>query len=421
LTPALSNTRTRAERLMDERLKIQERHENVIAEANNRADSNFTESENDLLKGYRERTAAIDGELEIVNDDLEREEKSEETSKLVRGHLAGHASGVQMDGDAVVYRTFSAYARDRLVRDVEQIQRKVEREISPQAVQDARERLMRAPAHTLTSDIGGLLPPQHISQIMDVINAARPVVESGNRVDLSTGTLTWPKITQRPIVAKQGTEKTTVSDQKMIVTMENDTADTYLGVGNLSWQAINWSTPSALDLYFRLMAEAYAEQTEAAACGVLADAAATIMSGALAGSSSDTFEDWITAVVAGVSQVFDATRRIPNTIWLAPDMFFLAAALTTDSGTPFISAGNLDLSALNGRLAGLRVITSAGFDTGQAIVGDSAALLVGETAGAPVELRAVEPAIGGLEVGIIGAFKAISFDDDRFADIGPTT
>ena len=46
-----------------------------------------------------------------------------------------------------------------------------------------------------------------------------------------------------------------------------------------------------------------------------------------------------------------------------------------------------------------------------------AGLLVAETPGAPVELRVVEPAIGGLEVGIIGGFEAVVVDDGAFANI----
>jgi hypothetical protein len=62
----------------------------------------------------------------------------------------------------------------------------------------------------------------------------------------------------------------------------------------------------------------------------------------------------------------------------------------------------------------LRVIGSYGFTANTAIIGDGEAFLVGETPGAPVEMRAVEPAIGGMEVGVIGAFKSKVFDGDRF-------
>ena len=57
---------------------------------------------------------------------------------------------------------------------------------------------------------------------------------------------------------------------------------------------------------------------------------------------------------------------------------------------------------------------SRGMDAGVIVVGDRAGLLVAETAGAPIELRVVEPAIGGVEVGIIGAFEAVVVDDGAF-------
>ena len=61
------------------------------------------------------------------------------------------------------------------------------------------------------------------------------------------------------------------------------------------------------------------------------------------------------------------------------------------------------------------MVVSRGMDAGVIAVGDRAGLLVAETAGAPVELRVVEPAIGGVEVGIIGAFEAVVVDDGAFS------
>ena len=51
------------------------------------------------------------------------------------------------------------------------------------------------------------------------------------------------------------------------------------------------------------------------------------------------------------------------------------------------------------------------------VVGDSSAIIVAETAGAPVELRMVEPSIGGLEVGIIGAFAADLIEATAFEEL----
>jgi hypothetical protein len=61
------------------------------------------------------------------------------------------------------------------------------------------------------------------------------------------------------------------------------------------------------------------------------------------------------------------------------------------------------------------VIGSYGFtNTNAAVVGDASAFLVSESPNAPVEMRAVEPTIGGMQVGVIGGFKAKVFDPNRF-------
>lgn len=425
---SITATRARAELLADKRAHIEAKREGLLTEVNARADSTLTEPEEQMVASFRSQVEQIDEELGQLTGDLEREEKAAEQSKLLRGHLAATAPGFEPDGDGKgVYRTFAAYARDKIITENQEAREIVERTLGHQAVTDAHDRLMRmqslmrAPEHTLSSDVGGLLPPTHISQIMDIIDSSRPVIASANRVDLSSGSLTWPKVTQRPLVRYQGTEKTEPNTRKMTVDMKSAAADTYIGAGNLSWQAVNWSDPSAMDLFFRLCAEQYAIATEASACHVLQVAAATISAGSLTGDGTDTFEDWLTAVVAGFAQIYDATRAVPNTLYLSPDMFFFGAVVTSDSRTVLIDVGSLDLPGLSGRMASLRLVTSPGFDATTAIVGDSRALLVGETPGAPVRLQVVEPSIGGYEVGVIGAFKAISFDDNRFADIGAST
>ena len=63
-------------------------------------------------------------------------------------------------------------------------------------------------------------------------------------------------------MAVQTTQKTEAGNQGMDISMVTATASTYLGGGDLSWQAINWSTPNALDLWFRLVAADYALKTE---------------------------------------------------------------------------------------------------------------------------------------------------------------
>jgi hypothetical protein len=408
---SMSVTQTRIQRLLDERVTASKLHDGILAAAEGRDDKALTEIEQETIAGYRNRSQEIDSELNELNDVLKREESSASVSREVRAHLAGNGPGVTTENGETKYRSFAVYARDQIIAKYPQVAMQAGGDNERQA---ARERLMRAPQHTTTSDIGGLLPPQHLSQIMDVINRARPVIAASRRVDLERGTLTYPDITQRPEVLLQSSEKTEGGTADMKVALRTAAASTYIGGGNLSWQAINWSSPEALALWFDLAAEQYAIKTEAAACAVLL--AAGTASGTVdlvAGTS--TFPSWLGAVGTGMAGVYANSGAIADTLYLSPDYYFALASKTSTETASFISAGGLDpVGALSGRIGPLRVIASAGMGTANAVVGDSSAFFVAESPGAPVELRAVEPAIGGMEVGIIGAMAAVAFDNARF-------
>lgn len=413
----MSPTRTRVQRLMDERVTVDKLHEDLISHVEQREDKTLTEVEQKQATAYRERQAEIDMEIEGLKDVLEREQRSTETSKLVRAHLTGSAPGVDTENGQTKYRTFGAYARDQLIVMKPEIANIAGGREVLEAAKERIQRLQRTPENTTSSDVAGLIPNDYLTQILDVIDASRPVVSSARRVGLNRGKLSYPRITQRPNVLLQASEKTEGGTQNMTVEMVDMTAQTFIGAGDLSWQAMEWSTPDALDLWFSLQAEAYAQKTEGTACAVLTAAAGTIAT-TISGGTADTYDKWLAAVLAGANAVYTNTRAMADTIWMSPDMFFAAAALTSTANAQLITAGNLNLGSLGGSLAGLRVVVSAGFGTSIAIVGDSSAFIVAETPGAPVQLRAVEPAIGGLEVGVIGAFAAAAFADARFSQIG---
>jgi hypothetical protein len=409
---------------MDERAVTSQLHESVIAAAEARDEKSLSESEHGQVKMYREKADELDKEIEALAEEIERNARSVETSKQLKRALAGSVDGVDVNEDGIVYRDFYTYARDFvLTRDIAGCAT-LARDFSSgeQEIMAMRERqqlLKRNPANTLSSDTPGLQPEQHIAQIFQVIDRSRPLVASANRVALVRGQLTFPRLTQRPVVAVQASEKTEAGNQKMIVAMETATASTYLGGGDISWQAINWSTPDALQLWFDLAAEDYAIKTEQDAGEIVQSAASNnLIADQLTGDGSDAFADWIAAITEGAAEVYANSRRMANTIYLSPDMFYFAAAVTSAAGAQLIAPGQLNLGSQTGTLAGMNVVVSPGLDAGVAAVGYSNALLVAETSGAPVELRVVEPAIGGVEVGIIGAFEAVSVDDDQFALIG---
>jgi hypothetical protein len=200
----------------------------------------------------------------------------------------------------------------------------------------------------------------------------------------------------------------------MIVAMQEVTAGTYGGSGDLSWQAINWSTPDALSLYFDLMAEAYALTTETAT-GTLLGADHT---GTDVELLSDDFAGWYAAITAAAGEVYAGSKRFADVIYAAPELAFHLAGLVSNTSPSFGAGGSINISQGGaGNVAGLRLVASHGLTGNACFVGNSQSLLVAETPGAPVEMRAVEPSIGGMEVGVIGAFVAELTDPTAFVAI----
>lgn len=404
-------TELRLQNRMNLRSTTQSLHESLLADA---ADRELTENEKAQAVAYREQLVSLDSEIADLEATATADRLAEERSREIRRAMVGRLDGVDADEEGVVYRTMSAYARDVILtgqgREVSKIAANVPNEERTAAAQRL-ELIKRTPANTLSSNVGGLTPPQHIAQIFQVIDNSRPIVASAIRATLERGTLTYPVVTTSPVVAVQATEKTEAGNTGMVIDMVTKTASTYLGGGDLSWQAINWSTPNALDLWFRLVAADYALKTETDAATIVSSSA-FLNNIASTITGTPTYAQLMTAIGAGGAEVYANSGRLANTVYMAPDRYWYAVGLTSDSSLNFGQTGMLSIA---GEQVSLRVIVSRGLNAGEIIVGDSDGLLVAETAGAPVELRVVEPAIGGVEVGLIGAFEAAVVDDGAFS------
>ena len=285
-----------------------------------------------MLANYRQRAAEIDEEVEQLQQSLEREQASEKASKMARTFLAGAESGIEIDDGETQYRKFAEYARDVMITKYDQIAALAGGESARQA---AMERKNRAPGNTLSSNLAGLQPPQYLAQMLDVIDRSRPMVATANNISLQRGSLTYPRILQRPTVALQSTEKTEGGTANMQVELVTVNASTYIGGGNISWQAVQWSNPDALSLWFELAGEAYAVQTETKAASVLGSAGAaggtatTLISGSLdlrPGDGGDRLrgEDRLLELAGGAGHALGQPGRVLLHRW--PDQRQLGQA-----------------------------------------------------------------------------------------------
>lgn len=410
-------TNTVLQRLVDERDQINRDidHVNEVV-ADEERDPNDTDRA--LLARYATRLQQLEPLIVEQLDMEEHRHTARDASAVLqrsgaRNVRTGQSSEtVEPVKPDAIYRDFGTYARDVLISRYDQIAGRV----GAGARDEARTRLERAVVNTLSGDVPGLIPPQHIAQIMQVINTNRPLVQASRKLTLTSGKVTYPFITSRPTVSKQVGEKTETTSTKMAVTMAEQTADTFLGAGDLSWQAINWSTPDALALWFDLAAEAYAMATEVEAGATFTGL--TVPGGPVA-VAANTSEAWTAAIAAAAGVVWANSKRSANGVATDPATFYEIAPLASNVRTVFMSEGSVNLANQSGTIAGMTLFASPGLPADTVVVGDFSALVTAETAGAPVELRAVEPAIGGMEVGVIGAFFAGLVESGAFCAVTP--
>lgn len=376
------------------------------------------ETQDGVLKRHRSDLARYDDEILTLSEQVDADRAAAKRSEEIR-RASQLASGVaDDDGEGgVVYRTMSSYARDVILTHSDKnIRAVVDAEVSQDEVRRAAERLellKRTPATTLTSDLAGLNPPQHIAQVFQVINASRELVSAaGIKANLNKLTVTYPQVDATPVVAAQGTQKTEAGNTGADVSLVTRNATTYLGGGNLSWQAIEFSDPNSLDLWFQWAAASYALETETdAATVVSASAFLNNISSTL--GATPTYVELMAAIGAGGAEVYANSGRMANAVIVAPDRYWYVMGLATDS--PFGFGGGSGGISLGADRPALRVIASRGLNSGEIIVGDMNGLLVAENAGAPVRMFVSEPSIAGVEVGLVGAFEAAVVDDGAFA------
>lgn len=413
MSAVAEQSRIRLARIIDEQAQVQRLHEDLVREVEHSDDQVPNEAQVGQIKMYRDKSTELAGEIDQLMATIEEYDRSVEASRRARRAVAGGAIGVDEDGEGIVYRDMATYARDVVLTRQSTICQQIAGQYADKGeVERARERLSllkRTPANTLSSNVAGISVAQHIDQIFQVINTSRPLVETAMRSELNRGSFTYPQVDTSPVVAVQTTQKTEAGNVGLAVSLVTKNATTYLGGGDLSWQAINWSTPNALDLWMRLAAADYALKTEQDAAQVLQHSGFSNNIGTPIGATP-TFADLMTAVGAGYAEVFANSGRIANTIYAAPDRFGYLLGLTSSAFTQFTQVSGSSIGPLS-------IVVSRGMDSGVIVVGDRAGLLAAETPGAPVELRVVEPAIGGVEVGIIGAFAAAVVDDGAFAMI----
>jgi len=207
----------------------------------------------------------------------------------------------------------------------------------------------RALADIISADNPAFMPLQYQQEVIGIIDPLRRFMGSTRRIEMPESglTLSFPRITQRPTVAEQTTQKAEVSSQEVHTDTVTENVRTFAGAGDLSIQLLRRSSPEFLSFYLELLAEAYAQATDNAAVDKLLASSPTAGTGGWDVEEPHFGEAFENAVAVG-------TTLIPDRIWLstAALVAMIDAKTPTGGGGTSMYPGLAGISGIDGGSAG---------------------------------------------------------------------
>ncbi|AXH69143.1 major capsid protein [Mycobacterium phage Ryadel] len=286
---------------------------------------------------------------------------------------------------------------------------------------DRLEVYARAADHQKTGDLQGVIPDPIVGPVIDFIDSARPLVSTLGTLPLNNATFYRPIVSQRPAVGLQGVaggpsdEKSELDSQKMIIDRLTVNAQTLGGYVNVSRQAIDFSSPSALDLVVNGLGQQYAIETEA----LVGAALASTSTGAV-GYGNATADNVAAAIWQAAGAVYTAVKGMGRlVIAIAPDVLgdfgpLFAPVNPTNSHSTGFEAGRFGQGVM-GSISGIPVVMSAALGSGDAYLFSTAAIECFEQRVGT--LQVVEPSVFGLQVAYAGYFSTLVVNEDAIVPL----
>jgi HK97 family phage major capsid protein len=291
---------------------------------------------------------------------------------------------------------------------------------------EAAARLARAVSNQTTTDTPGLLPVPIVGQVVDLIDASRPLITSLGGAKAMGGipgkSFERPKITQHTQSGAQSAEKTQLPSRQMTISALTFNKTTHGGTVNVSRQDIDWTSPAAWDILVRDLANVYAVDTETTAATAFA---AAITTNTTAVATND-LAGWAKALYTAAGKVYAGALRLPDRVWCSVDMWGAMGAIvdiarlalppgTDQAGAQPGALGEADLADFGGYVLQLPRYVVPTFPAGTLVVGCSMLYEVyEETIGL---LSVVEPSILGVEVAYGGYLANGMLEEKGFCKI----
>ncbi|HZO69403.1 MAG TPA: phage major capsid protein [Kribbellaceae bacterium] len=375
----------------------------------------LNDTERAQLVEVRSRMTDLKEQLESLEATADIAAQVSERAKLLDGAITRGRSG---QASPVEYRSAGHYLVDNIAAQT-----------GSRAAMERLEVFNRAAAHQKTSDNLGVIPDPIVGDVLNFIDASRPLVGVLGPRDMPSATWYRPKVTARTLVGVQGSagaaadEKAELSSQKMTIARLTGTAVTYGGYVNVSRQDVDFSSPQMLDAVVNDLAAQYAVQTEAA-LGVALIAGTNNVELTTAGGGTPTAAELTAALWTAAANIYAATKGQGRIILaIQPAKLgnwgsLFAPVNPQNAQSEGFRAGDFGQGLL-GSVSGIPAYVSAGLVSAPAttfgIVMSTAAVEVYEQRVGT--LQAVEPSVLGVQVAYAGYFTPMTVEAGGIQEI----
>ena len=268
------------------------------------------------------------------------------------------------------------------------------------------------------ADNPGIVPTPIIGELINVIDGARPIINSSRRLPMpgSGKSFQRPIVAQHTTVDEQENELDALASQVMKINSLTVTKGTYGGQIRVSFQDRDFTSPAIYGILSQDLSTVYARKTEAvAAADLVAGATGTV-------AGSEGAAGFRGAVYEASAAVKEATGLMPNVMYVSPDQWQMIGSLADTTGRPLypnLSPSNADGSlrptSFEGNPLGLGLVVSSDLPDETIIVGNSRFFETYEQGA--VQLSVVDPSVLGVTLAIYGHWTDLVTVGDAFQAI----
>lgn len=386
-----------------------------IVERANAGNRDLSQNEREQLTETRSRIQELSSQIEDVNETFKVAYETRNRGAEI-GQEIEKLQGRNPNEGSVEYRSSGAYIVDAYKAHMGDRQAGARMEV-----------FERAAAHQKTSDNPGIVPDPVVGELINYVDAQRPLIQVLGPRPIPGATWSRPRVTQHTSVAVQGAaglaadQKTELVSQKMVIGKLTAEVVTYGGYVNVSRQNIDFSNPQAFDIIVNDLADQYAIETEGAVAAELAETGTTAVGIDLTPATGTRQEAIATGLFAAAGKVWRAVKgRGRIVLALSPELLEVWGPVFAGSINPQNAIGT-GIGAADfgqgvvGTASGVTGIVSAGLGAAESFLFSTAAVEVYEQRIGT--LQVVEPSVLGVQVAYAGYFTPMTIEEDAIVPI----